>query len=1287
MRTKKLIKNKFFFLITLGVFLLTFLHPNNLFAQEIDANYITISDGMASPTVQAILQDSYGYIWFGTSNGLQKYDGINFENFKSIPGKTNSLPNNNVWVITEDDEHNFWIGTDAGISYFNRTNKTFTNYDFTKIFNLSSELSAVFSIFIDSQKNIWASSRGADLVRYDKEKDTWIRASFAIPNISGEANLKLSFNLSIVEDSKGGLWTGSMAYGLLYRAKNEEKFKPVVFKQNEKVDFTNEKNNVTALYFDHKDQLWITTLKGIYKYNSENNTLKTLQTYQDETLLMENYLNSIMQDHNGNIWITNNIHGMLKFEGISDQFQNILVSGVYKMKGLGFNVIFECMTIDKSGIFWIGSTTNGVLKYDPEKKPFLHYTHDQTNQKSMSMNGTFGLLASKVYPNIVYVGTRGKGLNIFNEKEQTFKEVRFNAVNDFYGGAVRSIGENPDGTLYIGTWGDGLIKLDKNYKETARYIYDPKSDKSISDNSIRVLKKDAKNNYWIGTNNGLNYFDINTNTFKRFSSVSSKAYPDELVQKIEAWSQRKKVIAKLLEVTDNQNLTQTFEITKTGTYLIASVGEGNVTSMSDFGLLQNAAKDTLWISNQFEKTNYAGGANKNRIEVKLIDLQPGTYELKYHSDDNHSFSDWNALPPDKTSLYGIVLVDLNDASDNALVESLLTQGTVDYTLSANNILSLALTDSDLWVGTDVGGLNRIDLKTNTTTTYRADANSENSLSSDLIYGIAIDQKGILWLATNAGLNKLDPKTGTVTRYGETDGLPTNLIEAVVIGKNDEFWVSTQNGLSQMVNNEALDKVTFINYSSDDGLGGDIFISQVATVTPEGRFYFGGEHGLNAVNKIKANDVPPNLVLSDLLISNQSIYNMEDVSPLKNNLMDTEDISLAFNQNNLSFEFVALHYTNPKKNQYAHMLKGYDTDWIYDNRNYASYTNLDPGSYEFLIRASNAYGVWSEKEKSIRITITPPWYKTWWAYSAYVLLFGLLFFVFDRIMRRRLILREREKSREKELAQAKEIEKAYTELKNTQSQLIQSEKMASLGELTAGIAHEIQNPLNFVNNFSEVNIELIDELQEELNAGNTEEAIEISNDIKDNEKKITHHGKRADSIVKGMLKHSRNTSGEREPTNINAIADEYLRLAYHGLRAKDKTFNATLNTDLDESIGNINVVGQDIGRVILNLITNALHAISTNTKDSKEKTIKNPTVWLSTQQIGDNIIIKVKDNGSGIPNRIIDKIFQPFFTTKASGQGTGLGLSMSYDIIKSHGGDLKVDSEIGIGTTFTITLPK
>ena len=265
-----------------------------------------------------------------------------------------------------------------------------------------------------------------------------------------------------------------------------------------------------------------------------------------------------------------------------------------------------------------------------------------------------------------------------------------------------------------------------------------------------------------------------------------------------------------------------------------------------------------------------------------------------------------------------------------------------------------------------------------------------------------------------------------------------------------------------------------------------------------------------------------------------------------------------------------------------------------------------------------------------------------------------------------------------------IEKAYADLKSTQAQLIQSEKMASLGELTAGIAHEIQNPLNFVNNFSEVNNELIDEMQSEIKSGNTDEAINISKDIKGNQDKIIFHGKRADAIVKGMLQHSRTSTNKKEPADINALADEYLRLSYHGLRAKDKSFNAIMNTNFNEHIGKINIIPQDIGRVLLNLYNNAFYAVSEKKKQQGEN--YEPTVSISTKKLNDKVEIRVSDNGKGIPQKIVDKIFQPFFTTKPTGQGTGLGLSLSYDIVKAHGGELKVETKEGEGSEFMIVLP-
>jgi two-component system, NtrC family, sensor kinase len=293
-------------------------------------------------------------------------------------------------------------------------------------------------------------------------------------------------------------------------------------------------------------------------------------------------------------------------------------------------------------------------------------------------------------------------------------------------------------------------------------------------------------------------------------------------------------------------------------------------------------------------------------------------------------------------------------------------------------------------------------------------------------------------------------------------------------------------------------------------------------------------------------------------------------------------------------------------------------------------------------------------------------------------FSILAFVFWRNSKQKhranLVIKE-----EKE-----KVEYTLKELRSTQALLVQSEKMASLGQLTAGIAHEIQNPLNFVNNFSELNTELIAEMKEEMDRGDSQAARMVADIISENEQKISYHGRRADGIVKGMLMHSRTSTGLKESTDINELSSEYLRLSYHGLRAKDNEFNVTLSTDFDSSLPKIDIVPQEMGRVILNLTTNAFYA--TEERKRKMEPGYDPAVFVRTKQINDKIEIKIEDNGIGIPKEMLDKIYQPFFTTKPTGQGTGLGLSLSYDIIKSHGGNLRVDSTPGLGTVFTIELP-
>ena len=597
----------------------------------------------------------------------------------------------------------------------------------------------------------------------------------------------------------------------------------------------------------------------------------------------------------------------------------------------------------------------------------------------------------------------------------------------------------------------------------------------------------------------------------------------------------------------------------------------------------------------------------------------------------------------------------------------------------------------LWILTNERLFN-YNYKTAQITSVGNDKTKGDIFGSQDINSLYDDGSGVVWVGTwQGGLSRLDVNSGKIKTYTVNDGLPSMSIQSIICDENNQsLWISTFEGMSRF----DIKQEKFYNYSIEDGIQSQLFADGSFLKSSNGSFLFGGSNGFTIFdpNNLNIASEAPKVFFTDFKLFNKSVIPSKN-SLLEKPIYDTKDLTLKYDQNNITIEFQVLHYSNPLKNKIIYKLENYDEDWR-DAHNYhaAFYPNLPPGKYIFKVKAANNNGVWNEEGASLNIHILPPWWNTTWAYTVYFLLTIIGIFFADRYFRYRVLQQERQKNQARELAQAKEIKKAYYKLeeshetlKKTQAQLIQSEKMASLGELTAGIAHEIQNPLNFVNNFSEVNTELIDELREEVDKGNLDEVKAIAKDIKENEQKINHHGKRADAIVKGMLQHSRTTSGQKELTDINALADEYLRLAYHGLRAKDKSFNATMKTEFDESIDSFNIVSQDIGRVLLNLINNAFYAVTEKKKSGIES--YEPTVTISTKKEGNKIEIRVNDNGNGIPESVKEKIFQPFFTTKPTGQGTGLGLSLAYDIVtKGHDGELRVETKEGEGTEFRVLIP-
>lgn len=562
-----------------------------------------------------------------------------------------------------------------------------------------------------------------------------------------------------------------------------------------------------------------------------------------------------------------------------------------------------------------------------------------------------------------------------------------------------------------------------------------------------------------------------------------------------------------------------------------------------------------------------------------------------------------------------------------------------------------------------------------------------------------------WIGTNSGFGQFDPTTGQLSSfYTEANlDLPTSEISSIQSDSRGNIWLSTIDGIVKF--DPITEETSHFGY--DHGLQGNIFNPTVSDLGSSGLIYFGGAGGLNIFDPqdIRPNPFSPDLVFRDLYLDGTIVDPTEGIA-IDRPLLTAEQITIPPSVTTITIEFSALHFASPNRNEYRYMLEGFDTDWKSGGTiSSATYTNLPPGEYDFKLMASNRDGVWSNGDDQIKILrVLPPWYRTWLAYGVYFLIFAAGMFVIDRVQRRRLIRKERERTRERELAQAKEIQKAYHDLekahskletahenlRRTQDQLVQQEKLASLGQLTAGIAHEIKNPLNFVNNFSEISAEMVEEAQEEVSklkekSEAREELEYILNDIHGSLSKINEHGKRADSIVQSMLMHSRTGSGKREPTDLNKLVKEAANLSFHGMKANENSINVDLEFDLSDEVGEIPVIAEDFSRVILNICNNAFDAMQEKVKNLNGQDYE-PKLTVRTLKKGGTVSIDIEDNGPGIPKDLKAKILQPFFTTKKGTQGTGLGLSITNDIINAHGGQIDIESEPG-STCFTITIPK
>jgi len=1083
---------------------------------------------------------------------------------------------------------------------------------------------------------------------------------------------------------------------------------------------------INSITQDQNGFMWFSdqTNGAIIRYDG-NHMTQYRHDPNDPESLGGDYPECLFADPAGNIWV--GVGGLDMLDPVSGTFTHYR-HDPNDPESLSNNSV-NAIHMDHLGYLWVG-TGEGLDRLDLKTGKFDHFSHDPNDPKSLSHN-----LVRAIYEDregTLWIGTGAPwdpqdpegGLNKFDRSKGTFTRYLHDPANanSLVSNKVRAIFEDSKGNFWIGTDKDGLHTLDRKTGKFTRYSYDPKHPQKLSRpplsatvgyDHITFILEDAEENLWIGTMaNGINRYDPVSQKITHFGKDADKSgtFLDN-----SGWWAHASSDGLVWLTTQEQHL---FKIDLHNFHIPHFKYEVDGLFMS---LLEDAPF-FMWM----------GG----KIGLVRKNLKNGSSKLFAHEPLNENSLSGNFITEIVKDNVGILWVGTPSGLNRYDAE---TENFTRYLHDPNDAKSLSdnyvdaiLEDQDfnLWVGTETGGLNLLDRATGKFTHYRKNDKDPSSIGDDHVSVILEGEKNELWIGsgTKGGISKMDRKSrkfkhylpelpvydlfkdksgiiwsGTrkgLYRYHKTlddfyplskdsAGIDINsYVMSIIADNEDNLWISTLTGIYKLNNS----RDNLVHFGKESGVipaENDRQFKACGYKASDGKLFFLDSKGYYAFYPNEFNiplDESP-LYFTSFWLNNRSLV-LDKKGPLKEALNDTKEILLDHDENEFAFTFTSIDYRTSGDKIMYYQLENYDADWREARiEEKVNYFRVPPGNYNFRLKAVNGRnGVWSEK--SIALIVTPPWWTTWWAYGLYFVLFIVGVYVMDQYQRKRLLEKARAETKEKELAQAKEIKKAYAELKATQSQLIHSEKMASLGELTAGIAHEIQNPLNFVNNFSEVNLELIEELKEERVKSKKDRDStleeELLTDIDQNLEKISHHGKRADAIVKGMLQHSRSSSGGKELTDINALADEYLRLAYHGLRAKDKSFNATMETDFDDKIGKINIVPQDIGRVVLNLITNAFYAVSERKLQQPEG--YEPTVSVSTKKTGNQVLISVKDNGKGIPQKVLDKIFQPFFTTKPTGQGTGLGLSLSYDIVKTYGGDLKVETKENEGSAFNVYLP-
>lgn len=1092
-------------------------------------------------------------------------------------------------------------------------------------------LDAVNCAILDSRGHLWFGTNNGGVSRYDGSTFT---------NYTSSQGLAGNILRSMLEDSKGNIWFGTIS--------GVSKFDGYTF-----TNFNTEDGLADDVVFsileDRSGNLWFGTGGGgLSKFDGE-----TFTTYTTADGLADNFVLSLLEDQDGNLFIGTYGGGFSKYDGKT--FQNFT-----EQDGLPSNRV-RTFTLSASGKIWIGTIGGGASLFDGQS--FTTYTIEDglagdvvrtiledlqgntwfatetgisrfdgkkftTYTRNQGMPANSVLAAVKDSSGKLWFCTDGGGVTRFEGSSFT----NFSVAQGLGNNIVLSTLEDRDGNLWFGTAGGGVSKFDGKSFETYTIS------QGLAGDIVFSMIQDQTGNFWFGTGGGVSKFD--GKSFTTFTTAQTL-----------------------------------------GTNEIYSIAEDHL--------------GNLWFGSE--------GAGLSKFD--------GENFTKYTSDHGLSGNIILSIFEDSENQLWIGAVDggISLFDGKKFTNLTAAQGLVD-----NSVIKIKEDqEKNIWIGTEQGlsFLSRQERsrigKTDSVNLTIQSFGTQDGLPDNLIQQIVPMDNGKIAVGTNLGFAYFDaPKANqpfskleNIEIFNSNTGYP---VKDLTDGQNGMYqdsrgilWAGTGSNKTALVRfdyrelarNPKAPKIFFKQIRINEEVIPWHSLSENST--PE------------AVSADEINTFGKELVAEerDSLRKRFSGISFEGVSPF---FPFPDKLALPYKHNHINIDFGSDELAKPYLVEYQYILQGYDEEWSpVLKKTSATFGNIREGDYTFLVKArftgpsDGQAGAWTAP-LSYNFSVRPPLYRTWWAYAFYTLSFLSLAYPVHRYQRNKAIQEEQEKARERELEQAREIEKAYTKLeaahenlKSTQAQLIQQEKLASLGQLTAGIAHEIKNPLNFVNNFSGLSLEFLDEVEEELEKMEESDALanvkDLLADIKVNLTKIKHHGGRADGIVKSMLMHSRGGSGAMEPADLNEVIKEYVNLSFHGMRANKNPINVDVALNLDETLPKIPLNTEDFSRVILNLTKNAFDAM--REKINKSGPDYKAKLEVRTKDLGNAILIEVEDNGPGVPDEIKDKLLMPFFTTKKGTEGTGLGLSITHDIIKAHNGSLDITTVVGEWTKFSITIPK